>query len=544
MVEQGSLMTAMHPLARPVDFATKVTNNQLALAISIALFASAAWPIALTEIPPFQDLPNHLAAVTVITHPSSYPEFVFNGFLKTNSALFTWLYFVGKLTGLMLAARLFTLLVLALNALVFPWFVLHFTQDRRKLVVAGLLLWPMIHNWFVSMGMLDFALSVPLGLAMTVLLDAQARKPSLRRGLTIALLGVCTWYAHAFTVLVVHLLVAIHAATESTWRARFRTLLLLCLPLLPATLLVLVAGYEHLTEPAAEMTGYLSRSQLQPAWELAYNMWAEWLWGFTWLSISSFVPCVVLGIYLVVNRHRDVPMFSKWALIALAALYVFTPYVTTNWFYVNSRTIPFLWAAILLRVPDRMPRWLTGLLALSAGLYTVGMGIDYVRLDRDRAKFTAGLGAVPEGAKLLPLVFRQKLTSENTRSLLHAWGFYVIEKLTSAPLLFAHSRSFPVMYRVPPPPRFNHLVLESFAPSMGTPEWLCTSMRKGGVVLRDCEETWRRQWEDFWSDALPRFDHVLMWDSTPEARALVPVAYRVAFHEDRLVIYARETPSE
>ena len=74
---------------------------------------------------------------------------------------------------------------------------------------------------------------------------------------------------------------------------------------------------------------------------------------------------------------------------------------------------------------------------------------------------------VPEGATLLPLVFRSKGTSENTRSLLHAWGYYVVEKQTSAPLLFAHSRSFALMYREPPDTQFNHLVLESFAPVDG-----------------------------------------------------------------------------
>ena len=47
-------------------------------------------PLALTEVPPYQDLPNHLAAVTVIQNPDLYPEFVFNGFFKTNAALFTF----------------------------------------------------------------------------------------------------------------------------------------------------------------------------------------------------------------------------------------------------------------------------------------------------------------------------------------------------------------------------------------------------------------------------------------------------------------------
>jgi hypothetical protein len=219
-------------------------------------------------------------------------------------------------------------------------------------------------------------------------------------------------------------------------------------------------------------------------------------------------------------------------------MYAFAPYIATNWFHVSSRLIPYLWTFALLRVPAHLDRRLLGLLSLSAALYSVGMGIDYVRLDRDRAEFTAGMDAVPRGAHLLPLLFSRKLTSENTRSLLHAWAYYVVEKETDAPLLFAHSSSFPVMYREPPPPRFNHLVLESFAPSMKGP-WICDELRTGGVVV-DCEKVWRDAWIDFWRDAEPRYDYVLLWDATPAALALVPTAYTVKFRRDKLVIVGRD----
>src|SRR5579884_2417631 len=109
----------------------RATDGQLALLISGLLFLIAAWPLALVDIPPFQDLPNHLAAVTVIRNPGRYPELVFNGFFKTNSALFTWLLTVGRFIGAGAAARLFALLVLALGALAYPRFVLSFAGRRR-----------------------------------------------------------------------------------------------------------------------------------------------------------------------------------------------------------------------------------------------------------------------------------------------------------------------------------------------------------------------------------------------------------------------------
>jgi hypothetical protein len=526
-------------IRRLSGFVTRLTDAQLALLISALLFAVGAWPLALTAVPPYQDLPNHLAAATVIAHPERYPDFVFNGFFKTNSALFTWLVVAGKLMSVTVAAKLFALLVLAMNALAMPRFVLTFTNSRRKLVLASFFIWPMVHNWFVSMGMLDFAMGVPLALILLMLLDAQRKAPTFKRALLITATAACTWYAHVMPLMVVHLLVAIHVVTRRTWTERLAQLKALAPGLLPVTALVLLSLFKHFTEPVGEMTGYVAQRWLLPPWELGYNLWAEWFYGFTWLSITTLVPCIVLGMIGIWRAKEDVPFFSPIALAVLTALFLFTPYIATNWFHVNSRFIPFIWMAFLLRLPDRLPRSLLVAVGFAAVPYTIGMGVDFIRLDADRAKFTAGIPAVPEGARLLPLIFKSKGTSENTRSLLHAWGYYVMEKQTSAPLLFAHSRSFPVMYREPPPPRFNHLVLEAFAPSMGAPNWSCDVLRGGGVAVGDCEGMWKKNWAEFWAAALPLYDDVLMWDAPADAKKLVPPEYRVKYEQDRLTIYER-----
>lgn len=523
----------------------RLTDSQFLLGISTVLFALAAWPLALTEVPPYQDLPNHLAAVKVIHHPELYPEFVSNGFLKTNSFFFAWLVLVGKLVAPVVAAKLFALFVLALNALVFPRFVLDVTGSRKKAFVAGFFLWPFVHNWFVSMGMLDFALGVPLSILLLMAVRRQGTKPSLANAGLILAVAAATWYAHVFTLMVAHLLVAIHIVTRPSWADRLQWARRVIPALAPTTALMLWSLALHFTEPKGAMVGFVEHQKEIGFWELGYNLWAEWFWGFTSLSISSMVPSVVLGVLALVaiwRRHQGAMFFSPLALAALAALYLFLPYSATNWFHVNSRIIPYLWLAALVRIPDRLPKPLLGVLGLSAVLYSAGMGADFVRLERDRAKFTAGMSVVPEHARLLPLVFRHKLTSENTRSLLHAWGFYAEAKETSMPLLFAHSRSFPVMYREPPKARFNHLVLESFASTMSSPHWMCDMMRSAGIYLNDCQGEWKARWGEFWQDSLQEFDHVLLWDATPEAKALVPPVYRVKFEQDRLTIYERVAP--
>jgi hypothetical protein len=525
------------PLRRLVNL--RLADTQLALVVSAALFLVAAWPLALTDVPPYQDLPNHLATLTVIENPNTYPEYVFNGFFKTNAALFTWLHLVGKVGGVKLAARLFALLTLALNAFVIPRFVLRLTGSRQRMVMASLFAWPMIHNWFVSMGMLDFAVAVPVSLALLLAIERQRSTPSFANGLAILGLGVATWYAHVFPLLVVHLLVLVEAAVQRTWRARVHAARAMSLPLLPVSLLALVSVAQHVRDTVGPMTGFMNFTKLLAPWELAYNLWAEWFWGYSNLSLSSLFPCLalaVVGFWGLRRRSGPAPaFFSPYALIVMVLLYCFIPYKMTNWFHVNSRIIPYFWVGLLLFVPPRLPKALIAALGVAGLLYTAGMGIDYLRLDEERREFTAGMDAVPEGAKLLPLLFKHKGASDNTRNLLHMWGYYVVERKTSAPLLFAHSRSFPVTYSEPPPVRFNHLVLESFAPEMSSPATVCKTASR----FDDCDALFKTTWQKFYADALPRYDHLLLWEATPEALAMIPTEYERTFSRGRLAIYAR-----
>jgi hypothetical protein len=536
-VPTGSgVVTVSGGFVRELSRGWTFTDNHLALLVSAALFVVGAWPLALTEVPPYQDLPNHLAAATVIDNPGRYPEFVFNGFFKTNAALFAWLYVVGKVAGVKLAARLFALLVLAANAFVLPRFVLALTGSRKRMLIASMFVWPMVHNWFVSMGMLDFALAVPLSLGLLLAIDRQRRAPSALNALLVTGLGAMTWYAHVFPLLVVHLLVFIEAARRPSWKERAGALRVMAVPLLPVMALVGMSVFEQLRDNVGSMSTVVQHGRMVPPWELAYNLWAEWFWGFTKLSITSIVPCLLLA-YYGFGRRRESPMFfSPIAVVAMGLLFCLAPYRITNWYHVNSRLIPFLWVALLLRVPDQLPKRVMALLGVSAVLYSAGMGADFIRLENDRERFTAGVASVPEGAKLLPLVFRHKGASDNTRSLLHAWGFYVTDKYTSAPLLFAHSRSFPVTYSTPPPVRFNDLVLENFAATMITSANFCESTR---VVTNDCRAEYRARWAEFWHDATPRYDHVLLWEPSEEALQLVPIDYGITFRQGGLVIMER-----
>ena len=114
----------LRPRPPAADLLAALSDTHLVLLVAAVLFALAAWPLLLVDLPPFQDLPNHLATAHIVAHPELYPQFAFNGLFKSNCLLTLWFYLVGG-HGLFGAARAFTAIVLAANALALPLFVLH-----------------------------------------------------------------------------------------------------------------------------------------------------------------------------------------------------------------------------------------------------------------------------------------------------------------------------------------------------------------------------------------------------------------------------------
>ena len=519
-----------------------LSDAQLLVVVGLVLFVMTAWPLLLVPIPPLQDLPNHLATAVVLEHPAEYPEYVSNGYFKTNATLFLWLHVLGPRVGLLLAAKLFVALVLGVGALVYPGTLLFF-RGRAAMVSASFLVWPMVHNWFVCMGMLDYALGVPLALLVLIAVERHRAVPSLGRGVLAAALAVLVWYTHAFALLVAGLLVLVEQvlALSRDRKEGVRHAFRLGAPLLPAGVLLVRSIVVQVGEPEVGEGQW----GFPVVWELIYNAWSEWLWGFSKASISSFVVAVVLVVLAARSFRARVPFFSGWAFGVLLLFFFLGPAHANNWFYVNSRFLPFLWVAALTRVPEGLPRWLSRLLVASAVAYSVGMGIDYARLSQTWGRFAEGMTAVPTHARLLPLIFDRKgPAGENTWPMAQAWGLYVVERRTSAPLLFAHSRSFPITHRGEPPLRFHERYLEPFSQTMNAPEDLCAAVRKGGIVPDDCDAYFAETWRDFWRDAVPRFDHVLMWGPSKATLAQVPKEYRIAFQKDELVILERTPTGE
>jgi hypothetical protein len=373
-------------------------------------------------------------------------------------------------------------------------------------------------------------------------LDRQREHATVKRGLAIAVTSLVLWYAHPFPLAVVGGLVALHVATLPTWTGRLAASRELLLPLVPAGLLFLVAALEHLVKakPVAAAAS-AAFSYLNPL-EIVGHFWLDVSGALTRWGSMTVVPALLLPYVAWKQRRALRPFFSTRAMALVAAAYVALPVMLSNWWYLNCRLVPFLWAGLVLRAPSRFPTPVAVVLAGCALAFSAVMGIDYVRLDRDRAAFTAGMDKVPERATLLPLMFEQSKTSDFTASLTHAWGYYTVAKNTSAPLVFAVERSYPISYREFPPPALIPPALDRFAEQHGSPARSCKTLGKSPADP-GCEMAWRERWRAFWQRAEPRFSHLLTWAMPPEARSIIPERYHRIFAAGELELFARETPA-
>jgi hypothetical protein len=511
-----------------VKLAAKLSDGQLALTIGVFLFVAVAWPLCFLHVPPYQDLPGHLAAVTILANLDQYPEFVGTGFLKPNSILFLFTLGFGRWLGTVGAAKLFSLLTLAANALVLPRFVLHFT-DRKRMLIATPFLVPMVHNWFVSMGMLNFAISVPVAFLLIMALDDCLMLVP-RAQLRAAGLALLSWYLHPIPVVIIGLMVAATIAPDLLERSFHRARAILP-PFAPAALAALFVLVRHVGASASKMEAPVFSP---PYWAL-YNIWGQWMYGFTELTAVSLVPAIVLVIIAIVRFRNARGLLGPVPLVVLLLAYMHGPYVALDANYITPRFIPFLWAAALVRLPERLPRALHALLGLSTAAYLGGMPIDLFRLSRELDEFAAGTPAVAEHAQLLPLNFNPRPTSKNTFSLAMGWGLYVVERQTSAIDAWANVPSMPIMLRKPLPPHLEPIKRLRFVRDTRSPEIFCAVHPAPSCG----EESWRAEWERFWQEQLPSFDHILLWDPPKNVVDTVPSNFTESFVKGRVHIFKR-----
>lgn len=509
------------------------------------LWLLAVWPLFVLDQLPHEDLPGHVAAAYVTDHLAAYPEYVAATGLRTNSALLSWLHLAAPALGYMGAARAFVMAVLAITAFGYA-FLFSTVGGQRRMWIACAFAVPLVSHWFVVMGMLNFSLSFGISLWILGFLARQRAAWSHARGVGIAALCAVAWFAHSFPLLAVGAIALAdlayarlgdRTALPAAWRA--------VLALGPSGLIVALG---FLMAPAVDGAGTQLAGLGKTEWlglpQLLWMGLRNYVLGASYWGIASLVPALVLVLAVVLRGQRRPPLFSTIAVAVLAAGYLFLPsFMFPIWAYFNTRFVPFLWLAMLLRLPERLPRAWVAVIAVAGVAGTAGNGLALLRMDADVAEFRSGLPFVEQRARLLPLLFSVKSPGDNIEPVLHAWGHYAIERETSADLLWASRGVDAVQYRTLPPPRFHHDVIQNMPRAMASAQRFCeTLLRETSTVPDDCERAWTDAWESYLASAEQRYSQVLVWDAPAPALALIAKHFPVAHQQGRLVIGKRGGP--
>jgi len=505
----------------------------------LLLWLLAVWPLFVVKQLPHEDLPGHVAAAYVTDHLAAYPEYVAAHGLRTNSAFLAWLHLTAPALGYMGAARVFVMALLAITAFGYP-FLFSVAGGRRRMWLASAFAIPLVQHWFVVMGMLNFSLSFGLCLWLLGLVVLQRRAWSYRRAALIAALSALAWLAHTFPLIVlgaiavadlVHARLGDRAALDAARRG--------VASLIPAAIIV---GLGFLVASPVDGAGAHLNGLGKTEWlgipQLLWMGLRNYVLGASYWGVASVVPALVLLAAVWRRGQRRMALFSTMAVAGLLAGYLLLPsFMFPIWAYFNTRFVPFLWLALLLRLPETLPRpWIA--VAVVAGVAgTAGNGLALLRMDRDVAEFRSGLPHVEKGARLLPLLFSVKTRGDNIEPILHAWGHYAIERQTSADLLWASRGVDAVQYRTLPPPRFHHDVIQNMPRNMASAEeWCETLLREASTVPDDCTRAWTAAWDSYLTAAEHRYSTVLVWDAPTPALALIVRHFPLVHHQGRLAI--------
>src|SRR5712664_372383 len=226
--------------------------RRLAWPAAVALVAvAAAVPLWSSTFLPFQDAPQHVAAVRVLADYGD-ATFGFQRWFEVDLRRSQYLGFylpaaaLAKLVGPQAACRIvLTLIVFALPAAC--WLLLRsFGRDTRLSVFAP----AAFHTVPLYMGFFNFVISVPVAIAAVALVERELGAPSRSRAVLLAAIAAALFWLHPSAVAFVLGAAAVLAVTAGNPRPRMARAMA---PLVPAC--ALFAGWAALAHPARPDAG-------------------------------------------------------------------------------------------------------------------------------------------------------------------------------------------------------------------------------------------------------------------------------------------------
>jgi hypothetical protein len=401
--------------------ADNVTSEELAVKRSdwwqsrgllpLATLAAAA-PLVWPRIPPFADVPGHMASYHVsvaLSHSAALQRFfTFHWQLVGNLGVDLLVVPLAPLIGVEAATKLIVLAIPALTALAL---LLLARQAHGRLPATALAAVPLAYNSPFLWGFVNYSLAAALALLG---LAWWQRWPSDERPLTraaaFALVAATVWLCHAIGWL---MLVSMCGSLELHRRVAAREgtgarpvvgalvgAAVACLGLaLPFALMRLS---QHADQGG--MFGWFWLHQIfWAAVKLLRDRWPVWD-----VAATAVLALLVAAALFRLARLRLAPALA-WPAVALAALFVCLPMSIDGSLYVNTRIVPYALALGVVAVDtSALSVSRQAQLALASALFCaarlLGNTASFVLYDQSYTRELGALDHLPRGATVLTLV--------------------------------------------------------------------------------------------------------------------------------------------
>ncbi len=446
-----------------------------ALFAAVAVYATV--PLWAVTHPPIQDLPQHMAAIRVL---SSYgdPSLAFGQYFDID--LTRTQYLAYYLAAIVLS---WPFGVLAANKILITASIVGTPYAMRFLLRAlgadermALFVVPLTWNAHLILGFMNFVAAIPLALAGLALAVRLRGRWTRRRAVALGLVTLLCFYTHVVPFAFLGLGAALVAIGEG-WRETLRR----WIPLVPAALAALIwtrlspAGESTLS--AASGGGSRGAASFMTASQALTEI-PGWLTDVLVGALDEQL-LVAFGVVLlaaavsgrgreategseppVPDLRRRVAMLSPLA----AALYFLTP-ASYDWIWPINARFPLL--AIVFAIPalPRQRGWL-GAIVLTA---VIGIGVAssaevqraFVTFDRDEVgALDEAIAAMPEGARVAGLIYDRGSREVKFSPFIHSVAWVQAENGGAVMFTFADFPQSPFTFRDghrPPrvPPRWE-----------------------------------------------------------------------------------------
>jgi hypothetical protein len=431
-----------------------VVSQELVWPLLVALSTAAAIaPLWVSELLPYQDAPQHLAAVRVLADYHT-PGLGFDRWFELDLGRLQYLGFylpaaaIAKVAGAGAAVRLMLSLIAVATSAAFWMFLGIFGRDRRLAVFAP----AVFHTTALYLGFFNFIESIPLALVVVALTERERRNPSLGRAAAIALAAATLLWLHPSALAFVLGVAFVLAITSGESRRSIGRALL---PLLPALLLFGAWALQALA--ARDGPGHVASAP--PRWLGAKSQVLELMrFGNVLAGLADeFFVLALIALFIAVIAIGPRPRLGRgWRIPLLAGLsltvYLVTPFEMGYMGYIHTRALPFI-MLLAIASPSIAPGRKTGmLLAAVVALqvaYQTRVAAAYRAFDREAqiAELHQILRAAEPGKSLIALIMTTGSKLVQYQSYLHFAAYYELFRGGRARYNFAETPWTPIRYR-------------------------------------------------------------------------------------------------